>query len=462
MSRADERADDQTLCSPGAALRETDPEIAALIDEEIHRQNDGLELIASENFVSPAVLEAMGSPLTNKYAEGLPGKRYYGGCEVVDQVEQLAIDRAKQLFGAEHANVQPHSGAQANYAAMSPFLKPGDTFLGMDLSNGGHLTHGSPVNFSGMLYQGDLVRRHRRRAASTTTTCVARRASIGRSWCSPATARTRAWSTSPRSPRSRRRSARSSWSTWRTSPGSSPAGVYPSPVPHADVVTTTTHKTLRGPRGGLILCKAEHAKAIDKSVFPGKSGRSARARHRREGRVLQGSARSVVQGVRTAASSPTRARLPRRWSSRGFQIVSGGTDNHLMLVDLRNRGAHRKGRAAGARRGGDHRQQEHRAEGDAVAVRDERNSHRHVGGDDARHGRGRDGADRRADRSRACAPDDASVKAAVREEVRALARAFPLYSCPVNLAPADAQIVTGTGSRRTTDATHCSARSRVV
>src|SRR6266567_3746356 len=140
-------------CPPGDALRETDPDIAELIEQEIARQNDGLELIASENFVSPAVLEAMGSPLTNKYAEGLPGKRYYGGCEVVDRVEQLAIDRARELFGAEHANVQPHSGAQANFAAMTTFLKPGDTFLGMDLSNGGHLTHGSPVNFSGMLYK---------------------------------------------------------------------------------------------------------------------------------------------------------------------------------------------------------------------------------------------------------------------------------------------------------------------
>src|SRR4051812_2300984 len=140
-------------CPPGDALRASDPEIAELIEDETRRQEEGLELIASENFVSPAVLEAMGSPLTNKYAEGLPGKRYYGGCEFVDKVEQLAIDRAKQLFGAEHANVQPHSGASANYAAMTAFLKPGDTFLGMDLSNGGHLTHGSPVNFSGMLYK---------------------------------------------------------------------------------------------------------------------------------------------------------------------------------------------------------------------------------------------------------------------------------------------------------------------
>src|SRR6476469_9388623 len=140
-------------CPPGEALRDGDPEIAGLIEEEIARQNEGLELIASENFVSPAVLEAMGSPLTNKYAEGLPGKRYYGGCEIVDEVEQLAIDRAKELFGADHANVQPHSGAQANYAAMTAFLKPGDTFLGMDLSNGGHLTHGSPVSFSGLLFR---------------------------------------------------------------------------------------------------------------------------------------------------------------------------------------------------------------------------------------------------------------------------------------------------------------------
>ncbi|MEP6728996.1 MAG: serine hydroxymethyltransferase, partial [bacterium] len=144
---------DWKRCPPGEALREADAEIAALIGDEITRQNDGLELIASENFVSPAVMEAMGSPLTNKYAEGLPGKRYYGGCEVVDKVEQLAIDRAKQLFGAEHANVQPHSGAQANAAVFLAFLKPGDTFLGMDLSQGGHLTHGSPVNFSGLLYK---------------------------------------------------------------------------------------------------------------------------------------------------------------------------------------------------------------------------------------------------------------------------------------------------------------------
>ena len=170
-------------CPPGEALRDVDPEVAGLIEEEIARQNEGIELIASENFVSPAVLEAMGSPLTNKYAEGLPGKRYYGGCEVVDKVEQLAIDRAKQLFNADHANVQPHSGAQANAAVFLAFLKPGDTFLGMDLSQGGHLTHGSPVNFSGMLYKAvsyglnddgyidmDAVRRQARRCVTRTPT----------------------------------------------------------------------------------------------------------------------------------------------------------------------------------------------------------------------------------------------------------------------------------------------------
>src|SRR5215467_13834805 len=259
------------LASPGAALRETDPEIAALIEAETRRQREGIELIASENFVSPAVLEAMGSSLTNKYAEGLPGKRYYGGCEIVDQVEQLAIDRAKKLFGAEHANVQPHSGAQANFAAMSTFLKPGDTFLGMDLSNGGHLTHGSPVNFSGMLYHAvsygvtdeglldydDLRRKapeHRPKLVLAGYSAYSRVidfavfAEIAREIGAVMMVDMAHFA------------------------GLVAAGAYPTPIPHADVVTTTTHKTLRGPRGGLILCKAEHAKAIDKAVFPGSQG----------------------------------------------------------------------------------------------------------------------------------------------------------------------------------------------
>jgi glycine hydroxymethyltransferase len=324
------------LCSPGAALRERDPDIADLIDEEIARQQDGLELIASENFVSPAVLEAMGSPLTNKYAEGLPGKRYYGGCEVVDRVEQLAIDRAKQLFSAEHANVQPHSGAQANYAAMTAFLKPGDTFLGMDLSNGGHLTHGSPVNFSGMLFNAvsygvtdeglidyDDVRRKAREhkpklvlagySAYSRVVDFAAFAEVSREIGAIFMVDMAHFA------------------------GLVAANVYPSPVPHADVVTSTTHKTLRGPRGGLILSRGVHAKAIDKSVFPGSQGGplehviAAKAVCFREALepTFKDYAACVIANARALAAA---------LGKLGFQIVSGGTDNHLMLVDLRNRG----------------------------------------------------------------------------------------------------------------------------
>jgi len=332
------------LCSPGAALRDTDPDIAELIEEEIRRQKDGLELIASENFVSPAVLEAMGSPLTNKYAEGLPGKRYYGGCEVVDKIEQLAIDRAKELFGADHANVQPHSGAQANYAAMSPFLKPGDTFLGMDLSNGGHLTHGSPVNFSGMLYHAisygvtdagliDYEDMRRKAREHRPRLILAGYSAYSRVVDFAAFAEV----------------AKEIGAIFMVDmahfAGLAAAGVYPSPVPHADVVTTTTHKTLRGPRGGLILCKAEHAKAIDKSVFPGSQGGplehviAAKAVCFKEALApeFKDYARRVIANARALAAALT---------SCGFQIVSGGTDNHLMLVDLRNRGDGLTGKVA--------------------------------------------------------------------------------------------------------------------
>ena len=323
-------------CPPGEALRAGDPEIADLIEKEIQRQNEGLELIASENFVSPAVLEAMGSPLTNKYAEGLPGKRYYGGCEVVDEVEQLAIDRAKQLFGAEHANVQPHSGAQANYAAMTAFLKPGDTFLGMDLSNGGHLTHGSPVNFSGMLFRAvsygvtddglldyDDMRRkareHRPRLVLAGYSAYSRVIDFA------AFAEV----------------AKEIGAIFMVDmahfAGLVAAGVYPSPVPHADVVTTTTHKTLRGPRGGLILSREVHAKAIDKSVFPGSQGGPLE-------HVIAAKAVCFKEALdpafkRYSAQVVANAKaLAAALVDRGFQIVSGGTDNHLMLVDLRNRG----------------------------------------------------------------------------------------------------------------------------
>jgi glycine hydroxymethyltransferase len=323
-------------CPPGDALSSADPAIAELISEEIARQNDGIELIASENFVSPAVLEAMGSPLTNKYAEGLPGKRYYGGCEVVDKVEQLAIDRAKQLFGAEHANVQPHSGAQANAAVFLAFLKPGDTFLGMDLSQGGHLTHGSPVNFSGLLYRAvsyglkedgyidmDAVRNqalaHRPKMIIAGYSAYPRVIDFA-AFAAIATEVGAIFMVD-----------------MAHFAGLSATGQYPSPVPHADVVTTTTHKTLRGPRGGMILCKAAHAAVVNKAMFPGTQGGplehviAAKAVALKE--ALEPSftvyCKQVVANARALAAA---------FVKRDFQLVSGGTDNHLMLIDLRSKG----------------------------------------------------------------------------------------------------------------------------
>ena len=322
-------------CPPGAALSEADPEIARLIELETQRQSEGLELIASENFVSPAVLEALGSPLTNKYAEGLPGRRYYGGCEFVDQVEQLAIDRAKQLFGADHANVQAHSGAQANAAVFLAFLKPGDTILGLDLSQGGHLTHGSPVNFSGLTYRAvhygvndegfvdmDNVRsialEHRPKLLIAGYSAYSRVLDFGRFAAI----------------------AKEVGAVFLVDmahfAGLVATGLYPSPVPHADVVTTTTHKTLRGPRGGLILCKAEHAKVIDKAMFPGTQGGplehviAAKAVAFREA-LHPSFAEYCTQVVANAKA------LAAALAERGFHVVSGGTDNHLMLVDLRNK-----------------------------------------------------------------------------------------------------------------------------
>ncbi|HKW46746.1 MAG TPA: serine hydroxymethyltransferase [Gemmatimonadaceae bacterium] len=323
-------------CPPGDALRAADPDIADLIEKEIQRQNEGLELIASENFVSPAVLEAMGSPLTNKYAEGLPGKRYYGGCEVVDEVEQLAIDRAKELFGAEHANVQPHSGAQANYAAMTAFLKPGDTFLGMDLSNGGHLTHGSPVNFSGMLFRAlsygvtdegllDYDDMRRKAREHKPRLVLAGYSAYSRIIDFAAFAEI----------------AKEIGAIFMVDmahfAGLVAAGVHPSPVPHADVVTTTTHKTLRGPRGGLILCRAEHAKAIDKSLFPGSQGGPLEHVIASKAVCFREALDPSFKRYATQIVANARA-LAAALGERGFHIVSGGTDNHLMLVDLRNKG----------------------------------------------------------------------------------------------------------------------------
>ncbi|MCX5755121.1 MAG: serine hydroxymethyltransferase [Gemmatimonadetes bacterium] len=322
--------------APGRALQDTDPEIAALIVEETARQSDGLELIASENFVSPAVLEAMGSPLTNKYAEGLPGKRYYGGCEVVDKVEQIAIDRAKQLFGAEHANVQPHSGAQANAAVYLAFLKPGDTVLGLDLSQGGHLTHGSPVNFSGLLYRGVHYGVDDEGIIDMDAMAVAARTHKPKMIIAGYSAYSRVLDFAKFAAVAKEVGAIFLVDMAHFA-GLVATGTYPSPIPHADVVTTTTHKTLRGPRGGLILCKAQHQKVVDKAMFPGTQGGplehviAAKAVAFKE--ALDPSftdyCKAVIANARAIAAA---------LSSLGFKIVSGGTDNHLLLVDLRSKG----------------------------------------------------------------------------------------------------------------------------
>ena len=377
---------------PGAKLREADPEIAKVIEDEILRQGEGLELIASENFVSPAVMEAMGSPLTNKYAEGLPGKRYYGGCEVVDVAENLAISRAKQLFGADHANVQPHSGAQANAAVMLAFLKPGDAILGLDLSQGGHLTHGSPVNFSGLIYKAlhygvndngiidydrmqEIARKERPKMIIAGASAYARIIDFA-----------------PFAEVAKEIGAMFMVDMAHFA-GLVATGYHPSPVPLADVVTTTTHKTLRGPRGGMILCKEQHAKAVDKAVFPGTQGGplmhviAAKAVSFRE--ALQPDFKVYCgQIIRNAQA------LSAALTGLGFQIVSGGTDNHLMLVDLRNKGVTGKVAEKVLGRGGDHGEQEHGAEGDAVSVRHERRAHRHARGHHPRHEGGGDGAHR--------------------------------------------------------------------
>ncbi len=316
-------------------LRREDPAIAELIDKEVDRQRHGLELIASENFVSDAVLEAMGTPLTNKYAEGLPGKRYYGGCEFVDEVEQLAIDRVKQLFGAEHANVQPHSGAQANAAVYLAFLKPGETVLGLDLSQGGHLTHGSPVNFSGLLYNAihyGVTAEGRIDYDQMRKLALEKRPKM---ILAGASAYARIIDFEPFAEVAKEIGAKFVVDMAHFA-GLVAAGFHPSPVPLADAVTSTTHKTLRGPRGGLILCKAEHAKAIDKAMFPGTQGGplehviAAKAVAFRE--ALDPSFKTycgqIVANARTLADALIK---------RGFNVVSGGTDNHLMLVDLRSK-----------------------------------------------------------------------------------------------------------------------------
>jgi len=317
-----------------ASLRQADPAVSRLVDAELRRQQEGLELIASENFASRAVIDAMGTPLTNKYAEGLPGKRYYGGCEVVDEVEQLAIDRLKQLFGSQHANVQPHSGAQANFAAFMALIRPGELLMGMSLPHGGHLSHGAAVNHSGTIWRAvhygvnpgtglidyDKVREQalqdRPRLIIAGGSAYARIIDFA----------------------AFRSIADEVGAFFLVDmahfAGLVAGGVYPSPIPHAQVVTSTTHKTLRGPRAGLILCTMEHAKAIDKSVFPGTQGGPLEhviaAKAVAFGEALTNDfkvyARQVVENAKALANALI---------GRGFAIVSGGTDSHLMLVDLR-------------------------------------------------------------------------------------------------------------------------------
>jgi glycine hydroxymethyltransferase len=317
-----------------APLRQADPVVAGLIDQELWRQQHGLELIASENFASRATIDAMGTPLTNKYAEGYPGRRYYGGCEVIDQIEQLAIDRLKQLFGAEHANVQPHSGAQANFAAFMALAKPGETIMGLALPHGGHLSHGAAVNHSGVIWHSvqygvnpatgridydqlrEQARKERPRILIAGGSAYARIIDF-------AAFRSIADEVGGHLLVDMAHFA-----------GLVAAGVHPSPVPHAQVVTSTTHKTLRGPRAGLILCTNEFAKAIDKSVFPGTQGGPLEhviaAKAVAFGEALSDDFRRYARQVVANAKALAEALI-----ERGFAIVSGGTDTHLMLVDLR-------------------------------------------------------------------------------------------------------------------------------
>jgi glycine hydroxymethyltransferase len=318
-------------------LDSVDPSIAELLREEARRQATGLELIPSENLVSEAVLEPMGSIFTNKYAEGYPAKRYYGGCEVADKVEQLAIDRAKQLFGAEHANVQAHSGTSANVAVYLSVLQPGDTVLGMNLAHGGHLTHGHPLNFSGRMYKfvpygvrkedecidydeiAALAREHKPKMIVAGASAYSRIIDFERIAAAA------------------KEAGAIFFVDMAHIAGLVAGGAHPSPVPHADIVSTTTHKTLRGPRGGMVLCKAAYAKELDKLTFPGTQGGplmhtiAAKAVCLKEAMEpsFREYARQIVANARALASAI---------EARGFRIVSGGTDNHLFLVEVHSRG----------------------------------------------------------------------------------------------------------------------------
>ena len=315
-------------------IRNTDPEVCKAMEQELTRQRGNLELIASENIVSPAVMAAMGSHLTNKYAEGYPGKRYYGGCEFVDIVEDLARDRLKELFGCEHANVQPHSGAQANFAVYFAMLKPGDTIMGMNLSHGGHLTHGSPVNISGSYFR--IVPYGVSKETETIDYDEMEKIALE---CKPkmivlgASAYPRILDFARIRAICDKVGALMMVDIAHIA-GLVAAGLHPNPVPYADFVTTTTHKTLRGPRGGVIMCKEQYAKAVDKAVFPGTQGGplmhviAAKAVAFKE--ALSPAFKKYQQQIVKNA-----AVMADRFMQNGVRLVSGGTDNHLMLVDLR-------------------------------------------------------------------------------------------------------------------------------
>ena len=318
-------------------LDSVDPQIADLLREEARRQATGLELIPSENLVSEAVLEAMGSIFTNKYAEGYPGKRYYGGCEFADKVEQLAIDRAKELFGAEHANVQAHSGTSANVAVYMSLLQPGDTVLGMNLSHGGHLTHGHPLNFSGRMYKfvaygvrkederidydeiEKLAHEHKPKMIVAGASAYPRVIDFERIG----------------------KAAKAVGALFFVDmahiAGLVAAGVHPSPIPHADVVSTTTHKTLRGPRGGMVLCKAAYAKELDKLTFPGTQGGPLVHTIGAKAVCLKEAMEPGFKDYQKQVVANTKA-IAAAVAKRGFRIVSGGTDNHLFLIEVHSRG----------------------------------------------------------------------------------------------------------------------------
>ena len=411
-------------------LRRTDPEVADAIAQDIERQRYYVNLIASENYASRAVLEALGSVMTNKYAEGYPGKRYYGGCEFVDVVERLAIDRVRTLFGAEHANVQPHAGAQANMAAYFALIKPGDSVLAMNLAHGGHLTHGSPVNFSGQLYRiipygvradteridydeiARLAREHRPKIVVSGATAYSRHFDFPmiRSICDEVGALMMV--------------------DMAHFAGLVAGKAHPDPVPYADVVTSTTHKTLRGPRGGLILSKERHAAAVDKAVFPGTQGGplmhvvAAKAVCFKEAMhpEFRTYAERVVENARTLAEEFVR---------RGYHVVSDGTDNHLVLLDVRSKGL--TGRKA-----------QRALDGANIVVNknmipfDPEKPMTTSGvriGTPALTTRGMRAAEIRTVAgwidTVLSAPEDAAVQARVREEVRTLCAAFPIYPEPV-------------------------------